>query len=430
MNEACPDLRQFWGLGPPTPSEPGPLRVEVGPKTQGRVVALELEDELRPPWLGPGERVFVWLANGPADAQAAGRPLAHLVEGERRSPAVLERSSEIVFRFDPDEAIAGIVNERYLQPRRPIHSYLPIPYGWVPGRLRLVLFRLLTRRRASAGIPFPAWPVDLSIEALRWAFRRALELAAGRSLPRTHWPDGKGYALVLSHDVDTRRGFELIPEIAALERSLGFVSTWFIVGNQYPIEAAVLDRLRQQGHEVGLHGDRHDNRLGYLSRSRMVSRLRCCAELAAGFEMRGFRAPSLLETPTLRELLQESFGYTSDVPDTERDSLIAPHRGCVTCFPFMKQGMLEIPITLPADDKLLVAGLTEAGMLDVWRSKLARIREVGGVAQLLVHSEPHLWRRSRGAYARLLGELASDEAAWRTTLGQLAQRWREITANG
>ncbi len=422
----CSDTLGFWGL-----PESDRLSVRSGRQAPGRFVSLQLGDTLRPEWLSAGAWIRLWLERTIPEDEGRGTVLATFEAGGMSPPAIVADDGGVRLLFDPDEAIASILAERYLVPRRPVHSYARFPYQLVPGNLRLRAFRLLLRlrpRRPDAG--FPSWPQEPSLEALRGAVLRAWRVATGRAEGPVLWPDGKRYALALSHDVDTASGFRQIPEIAALEEAHGFRSCWFVVGNQYPIDHALLGGLRERGHEIALHGDRHDNRLAYEAKDRIARRLDLCSSFLVRFGVSGFRAPSLLETPALREALRPRFRYTSDVPDTERDALVAPRRGCGSCFPFLKQGLLEIPITLPFDDKLLLSGCAEAGLLDAWRAKLAWIRTVGGLAQLLLHAEPHLWKRTRRAYARWLEELAGDGTAWRTNLGEVARWWEERKPHG
>lgn len=422
----CSDALSFWGL-----PESDRLSVRSGRQALGRFVPLQLGDTLRPEWLSAGSWIRLWLERTIPEDEGRGTVLATFADGGRSQPAIVAHDGGVRLLFDPDEAIASVLNERYFEPRRPVHSYVRLPYQLVPGNLRLQVFRLLLRlRRKRKDAGFPAWPQEPSLEALRGAVLRAWRVATGRAEEPALWPGGKRYALALSHDVDTASGFRQIPEIAALEEAHGFRSCWFVVGNQYPIDHALLDGLRERGHEIALHGDRHDNRIAYQARERIDHRLDGCASFLTHFEVSGFRSPSLLETPALREALRRCFRYTSDVPDTERDALVGPRRGCASCFPFSKRGLLEIPITLPFDDKLLLSGCAETGLVDAWRDKLAWISAVGGLAQLLLHAEPHLWKRTRAAYARWLGELADDGTAWRANLGKVARWWEEKKLHG
>ena len=47
------------------------------------------------------------------------------------------------------------------------------------------------------------------------------------------WPDGKQFALVLSHDVDNQKGQERVLELAKLEMKLGFRSAFNFVPERY-----------------------------------------------------------------------------------------------------------------------------------------------------------------------------------------------------
>ena len=421
MSAPFAGLLRFWGLPEPPPG----LRAEPGEPAAGHVVLLELGDELRPPWLAAGEPVPLWLAQRPA-RRGGGRPRAHVVDGDERLPAVVEDKGAVVFLLDPESAVEALLREDHVGPRRPLHTRLRLPYQRVPGPLRLALFRLLRRReRPPAGPAFPSWPDDASVEALRYTFLRAFALAGGQAAPRPFWPAGRGHALAVSHDVDTAAGLRAVPGLAEAEERLGVRSTWFVVGDVLERAGDLFDGLRRRGHEVALHGDRHDNTLAYAGPEGIAHRLDACAAAVARHGVRGFRSPSLLETPELRSALAARFGYASEVPDTEVGALTAPRRGCCTSFPFRRGGLLEVPLTLPMEDKLVLAGLDEQGMLEAWRRKAARVKQRGGLVQLAVHAEPHLLSRCRQAEERLLGELAADGSAWRATLREIARWWTE-----
>lgn len=393
-------------------------------RPQGRVVELEIGDELRPPWLAADSRLPIWLEADLAPLPSGARALAHIVEHGERSPSIVASHEGILFGFDAAATADAIQCERYLTPRRPFHTLLPLPYQLVPGSIRLAVFAWLTRNRVpTAGLAFPDWPVDRSVETLRWISDRARGHTG--HAPDAVWPLGKKWAFCISHDVDTRKGIGAIPDIARFEESLGLRSCWFIVGNLFSVDPVLIDGLRARGHEIGLHGDVHDNRIAYVSREQIARRLEGCRDSLDRHSIRGFRSPSLLETPALRAELTTRFDYASQIPDTEIDSLIAARRGCGTCFPFWKQGLLELPLTLPLEDKLVMAGLDTAGIARFWRQKIAWAREVGGVAQLSVHNEPHLLQHSRAAIEEVLRDVVGDDSAWCATPGEVTDRWKE-----
>jgi len=393
-----------------------------------RLVALELADDaLQPPWLATREPVRFFLDRPLDEPPPGSRPLAYVRDGDSRKAAIVESGGARVALFDPLEAIRAVTHETYFRPRRPLHSRLPFPYQLVPGPLRLALFRLLAGSTAP-GDGFPAWPHDASVEALRFIAETLglrPERGANHAASPTGWPGGKRYAFAVSFDVDSARGRDRMPEIEALLSPLGVRATWFLVGDGYAHDHDRLAALRAAGHEIGLHGDRHDNRIAYLAPAAIERRLDRCRGFVERHEVRGFRSPSLLESPALRAALAPRFHYASQVPDSEVASLVAPRRGCCSCRPFVRQGLLEIPITLPMDDKLILQGSDERQIVELWRRKLLWVSGLGGVVQLVLHAEPHLLDRSKGPARAILEAVARDEEAWLTTLGAIAAWWQE-----
>jgi predicted deacetylase len=49
-------------------------------------------------------------------------------------------------------------------------------------------------------------------------------------------------------------------------------SSWYFVPERYPIDRAVLEQLRQRGHEIGVHGLSHTGKL-FSSRTEFTARL-------------------------------------------------------------------------------------------------------------------------------------------------------------
>ena len=383
-----------------------------------RIVGLELADELRPPWLPAGTTVALPLTAAVPALAFDGRAVGSFVDGTRRWSAAVESGGRLHLSFDAERVLASIVHETYLRPRRPLHTYLPLPYHWVPGETRLRIFSRLVGAHAPGADAggFPTWPVDHAADTLRWLIARA----DGTAPHPATWPHGRQAAFTVSHDVDTLEGLHVAADVSAFEKQIGVRSCWFIVGEVARAAPALVDALKADGHEVGLHGDRHDNTLAYVSPAAMARRLDACRDVIDRHQMRGFRAPSLLESPALRAALRGRFTYASQVPDTEVRSLIGPRRGCSTVFPFVRHGLLEIPMTLPLEDKLLMCGLDDEGLHAFWHEKAAAVRAMGGVIQVSVHNEPHLLRRSRHAYERLLKELAGDRELWPATLEEIA----------
>ncbi|MFH1335031.1 MAG: hypothetical protein ABII96_00800, partial [Candidatus Zixiibacteriota bacterium] len=53
------------------------------------------------------------------------------------------------------------------------------------------------------------------------------------------WPDGKKFALVLMHDVDTAEGHEKCLELAQVDEKMGFRSSFNFVPERYLVSSEV-----------------------------------------------------------------------------------------------------------------------------------------------------------------------------------------------
>lgn len=321
-----------------------------------------------------------------------------------------------------DDAEIGLfeVNLEYILaegdrlPEKPLTALLPFHYHRLPPRLRLALARRILSRRE--GNSFPREPIETSVDAIRWALGE-----------RPRWPAGHRYVVLLTHDVDTARGFTLVPLLAELERELRVRSTYFVCSHHYPLDIDLLLRLEYHGFEVASHGYNHDNRIAFLSEDERSDRIR---DITSRFRPRlpllGFRSPSLVRSPALFASLDGHFLYDSSVPDVDLEG----EGGCATVLPFQRGSMVEIPITLPMESTLLYQGLRPREIFDRWREKAEWVRRVGGVVNAVLHTEPHLGGHAelRRLYREWVASLPRD--AWVTTPRQLLRHLRQTRGGG
>ena len=68
------------------------------------------------------------------------------------------------------------------------------------------------------------------------------------------WPDGKKFAVVLSHDVDTQKGHDRVERLAELEIEQGFRSSFNFVPEKYTVSNSLLEDLRGKGFQLSVHG--------------------------------------------------------------------------------------------------------------------------------------------------------------------------------
>ncbi len=124
-----------------------------------------------------------------------------------------------------------------------------IYYGlkpFIPQYLRTAIRRkLATRLRKRIG---DVWPIMPGSE-------RPPDNWSG-------WPKGKKFALVLTHDVESRAGLQKCRSLMQLEQDLGFRSSFnFIPEGSYRVTAELREELTANGFEVGIHDLKHDGHL-------------------------------------------------------------------------------------------------------------------------------------------------------------------------
>jgi glycosyltransferase involved in cell wall biosynthesis/peptidoglycan/xylan/chitin deacetylase (PgdA/CDA1 family) len=201
------------------------------------------------------------------------------------------------------------------------------------------------------------------------------------------WPDGKQFALVITHDVDTARGLARCRELARLERGRGLnPAFYFVPEGRYLCPADLRAELAEGGAEIGLHGLYHDWRT-FLSRRVFDRHLPRLQDYLKQWNAKGFRAPSTVRN--LDWIGELDVLYDSSTFDT--DPYEPQSHGAGTIFPYWVQSRtanrryVELPYTLAQDFTLFVM-LGERNA-DVWKRKLDWIAEQGGMALVIVHPD-------------------------------------------
>lgn len=240
----------------------------------------------------------------------------------------------------------------------------------IPKRFRIQLRRILISRQKKKYSH--VWPI--------------FEPAAARPVQWPGWPEGKRFALLLTHDVDSAEGNKQVPLVMELDRSLGFTATFFFVPHEYEFPDRHHALLRRNGFEIGVHGLQHDGKL-YQSEGRFnknAVRINHCIEQ---WQATGFRAPCMHHNLAWHHRLK--ILYDASTYDT--DPFEPQGGGSGTIFPFTVtepatgHSYVEIPYTLPQDHLLFV--LLQEKTIDIWKRKLDWIVSKGGVAHVIVHPD-------------------------------------------
>ena len=200
------------------------------------------------------------------------------------------------------------------------------------------------------------------------------------------WPNGKRFALVLTHDVEGTKGLGRCRQLMELESGLGLRSSFnFVPEGEYPVPKELRDLFTARGFEVGVHDLRHDGKL-YLTRSRFNAHAKRINHYLKEWGAVGFRSGFMhrrLDWLHSLNALYDASTFDTDPFEPQSD-------GVDTIFPFWVPrsgggGYVELPYTLVQDFTLFV--LLGAKTTDLWKKKLDWIVEKGGMVLLNTHPD-------------------------------------------
>jgi hypothetical protein len=273
---------------------------------------------------------------------------------------------------------------------------------------------------ARKRLEFPRWPCESALVDLRrdW-LKQSLEVqGVNDGWHIGFWPDRAKCCIVLTHDVESSKGFDRMERIAELEERHGFRSAWNLPLAQYPIDWQRVEALRARGFEFGAHGLCHDGRL-FRSENDFSELAPILERLAAEHHLRGFRSPSTLRNP--QAIATMDFDFDSSFADTD---LYEPQPGG-TCslFPFHLSRLIELPYTLPQDHTLI--HLLRRSPLPVWAMKAKWIASLGGMILTLTHPDYCGEGVYLQAYEDLVKRFADVETAWRALPSEVAEWWKQ-----
>ena len=240
----------------------------------------------------------------------------------------------------------------------------------VPRRLQIYLRQVLVKKQVEKYSDI--WPV----------FPGSEKKPAGWK----GWPDNKKFALVLTHDVEWRKGHDRCRATLNLEKSLGFKSSFNFVPERYTVDKELRDFILSEGFEVGIHGLNHDGKL-FQNKRIFSERAKKINQYLKDWSCDGFRAPAMhhnLEWIGELEIKYDLSTFDTDPFEPQPD-------GVGTIFPFWVEGKnrnsryLELPYTLVQDFTLFV--LMKKKSPAIWLDKLDWISEKGGMALVNVHPD-------------------------------------------
>lgn len=270
---------------------------------------------------------------------------------------------------------------------------------------------------------FPKWPVDRTVEdILESVLASEMKLREVRKLPFIwFWPDGLDSAAILTHDVETAAGAGFCGQLMDLNDSFGIKSSFQIVPeDRYSLPPTFLEKIRKRGFEVNVHDLNHDGHL-FSDRAEFLRRVEQINSYGQQWGALGFRSVVLYRNVDWYDALD--FSYDMSIPSVAH---LDPQRGgCCTVFPYFIGKLLELPVTTIQDYSLF--HILNDYSIRLWREQISLIREMHGLANIIVHPDYIIEKRARRVYAELLqylAELRNESAIWFALPREVVAWWR------
>jgi hypothetical protein len=272
-------------------------------------------------------------------------------------------------------------------------------------------------------IPFPHWPLDVTVERLFEKLLLLLMKATGiEAIPFIwFWPDGADSAAMMTHDVETAAGRDFCTNLMDIDESFDIHSSFQVVPEQrYEVTPAFLAEIRSRGHEINVQDLNHDGRL-FRDRAEFDVRVKRINQYGREFGARGFRAAVLYHN--LNWYDQLDFEYDMSVPNIGH--LEAQRGGCCTIFPYFIGSILELPLTTTQDYSLF--HILHDYTLGLWKTQAAGVMAKHGLLSFIVHPDYLLGSKAQDTYRSLLTylcQLRDEHRMWIATPNEINKWWR------
>jgi hypothetical protein len=233
----------------------------------------------------------------------------------------------------------------------------------IPQKIQRMLDKIYrSNQKIDKGLRFP---IEERYVMFQFELLKALMQANGcLQIPYIHfWAEGKRFAFILTHDVETKAGFKAISDIAELEEQYGFRSIFNIVPERYPVDKSYLEALRSRGFEIGIHGLKHDGKL-FKTHKEFNCRAKKINNYLSIYGATGFRTPLMHRQPVWMQALNCDY----DMSFFDTDPYEGMPGGCMSIWPFFMGHFVELPYTLIQDHTLMM--ILEENTPKLWMDKV------------------------------------------------------------
>ena len=345
-------------------------------------------------------------------------------------PEALIENGTVCLPFNPSQVVENLHREIYVgEWRRGPLSTLSRAYYFLRPALPVAVRRHLQSLYLKdwKKISFPSWPVDCSVDNLMERLL-LLSLRAGGTdrIPFIwFWPGAHSSCAIMTHDVETRAGYDFCPTLMDVDDSFGIKSSFQIIPEErYQARPEFLDEIRKRGFEICVHDLNHDGHL-YGNRKQFLERAAKINAYGKEFSAEGFRAAVLYRKQVWYDALD--FSYDMSVPNAAH---LDPQRGgCCTVMPYFLNEILEIPVTMVQDYSLF--NILHDYSISLWKQQSKIIMEKHGCMSFIVHPDYLRHPRQLSVYKELLtylNQLRQDNDVWITTPGEVNRWWRQRAA--
>jgi len=376
-----------------------------------------------------GDAVCYGRAVAAAPVESASEKMADV------APAACADGGRVLLPFDLAEVVTNLRHERYATFRTPAErvsgsAVAHAVYYFFRPALPVRVRKHLQRARLSGWgrLPFPSWPVDVTVETLMKRVVRLLLEASGRQdFPFIwFWPEGAPSCVMLTHDVEGPAGASLCAELMDLDAAFGLNSAFQVVPDA-PWDATrtatrrLVEQLQCRGFEVNVHDLTHDGSL-FRSRETFLEHAAAINARAREFGSRGFRSGAMYRRQDWFSAFE--FDFDMSVPNVAH--LEAQRGGCCTVMPYFLANVLELPLTTTQDYSLFHVLNDYSDTL--WREQIELILENNGLASFIAHPDYLRETRGRAVYVMLLEylqQLRDDGRVWVALPSEIDRWWRE-----
>lgn len=346
--------------------------------------ALHIDDSVKPNWWTNGD--FVYFPNNLLSENRTimvnRRPIAFLVTPDgNKLPIAFEQGRKLELAFDWPSVRFHILEEHYTRPTpRSFVSQLPFDYNQLPQLVKSVgtfVWRFTYHSKKSKP---QQYRTNLTTHIFDYLDQ----------FPNSNLSAQNTSRFFLTYDTDSGWIFDqdrLFDELIDRLNELKIKATWFVV-LEYSRNKKTrdkLDILLKNGHEIGAHGIRHDTKLPFKPVTEIRREFLKWQGFIQDHKIKGFRAPWMISSRQLEEVLPEFFSYDSSVPTFSYVIDLKYPKGCCYTLPFFKQNLLTLPVSLPGDHELMTLRYSGQQMNALWLAQIQTIQKMGGVSVFLGH---------------------------------------------